>query len=256
MRIYTTAAATCLKTVKQQGAAIASAWQDQYGIRVDVRAIKRIGNDSSERQWGFVVLESLFSTTVCHYGFEGSNERGVRLIITPERQMTAGNRQYLHCPEKLLALTEVENTHWRECVRTYAAAVKGITADTVGDEATVFLLKSYSERHYAEPFFVLQKSGSQWYGIDCYGIKRPVGIGLGDVHDHCPSLIDVEAQRPMEAANLAPDCVNTGVLIYKENGDKATLLGRPMTKAEIVQDRLSKVPRFKFEMHGECPWAA
>jgi len=50
--------------------------------------------------------------------------------------------------------------------------------------------------------------------------------------------------------------VNTGVLIYKQQGDRVTLLGRPMTNLEIANDRLSQVPRYKFELHGDCPWAA
>lgn len=256
MRIYATAAATDLKTVKQQGAAIATAWQDQNGLRVDVRAIKRLGNDSPERQWGFVVLESLFSTYLCHYAFEGYSELGVRLHITPEQKLNTDNRQYLECPVKLLGLAEVENSHWRECVRTYAAAVREMTAESLVDQATVFILKGYSERQYSEPFHVLQLTGKQWYGIDCYAMKRPLSLGLSDIHAHCPRLIDVKAQRPMETALLASDCVDTGVLIYKEFGDRATLLGRPMTNEEITQDRLSRVPRAKFELHGDCPWAA
>lgn len=256
MRIYATAAATVLKTVKQQGAAIATAWQEQNGICVDVLAIKRIGNDSLERQWGFVVLESLFSTYLCHYAFEGYSERGVRLHVSPEQKLNADNRQYLECPEKLLGMATVENAHWRECVRTYAAAVKEMTAESITDQDTVFLLKGYSERQYSEPFHVLQRTGNQWYGIDCYAMKRPVSIGLSDLHSHCPRLIDVQAQRPMEPFHLASDCVNTGVLIYKDCGDRATLLGRPMKNEEIVNDRLSRVPRFQFELHGDCPWAA
>nr|CEK42371.1 hypothetical protein PQBR57_0418 [Pseudomonas fluorescens SBW25] len=256
MRIYATAATSDLKTVKKQGIAIATAWQEQNGLRVDVGAIKRLGNDCPERQWGFVVLESLFSTYLCHYAFEGFSERGVRLHVTPEQKLNTDNRQYLECPEKLLGLAEVENSHWRECVRTYSEAIRGMTPKSIGDQATVFILKGYSERQYSEPFHVLQLTGKQWFGIDCYAMKRPLSLSLIDIHAHCPQLIDVKALRPMESALLASDCVDTGLLIYKKFGDRATLLGRPMTNEEITQDRLSRVPRVKFELHGDCPWAA
>lgn len=256
MRIYTTAAITDLKTVKKQGAFIADAWQRQNGIRVDVRAIKRIGNLSADNQWGFVILESLFSTHLCHYAYQGSSQSGVRLVVTPERNMSLDFPEYLACPDKFLAMAEVENTYWRECVRRYAAAVKEVTPETVGNSATVFLMKGYSQLDYSEPFHVLQVEGSQWYGIDCYGSKRPVNLSLGVVLEHCPRLIDVQAQKPFEAAILAPDCVDTGVLIYKEHDNRVTLLGRPMTNLEIAHDRLSKVPRFTFELHGDSLWAA
>ena len=141
-------------------------------------------------------------------------------------------------------------------MRTYAAGVKDLTTESIGNQATVFLLKAYSQRDYSEPFHVLQKDGSQWFGLDCYGRKRPVNIGLGVIHEHCPRLIEVTTQRPYDAKGLASDCVNTGVLIYKQQGDRVTLLGRPMTNLEIANDRLSQVPRYKFELHGDCPWAA
>ena len=83
-----------------------------------------------------------------------------------------------------------------------------------------------------------------------------MNIGLGVIHEHCPRLIEVTTQRPYDAKGLASDCVNTGVLIYKQQGDRVTLLGRPMTNLEIANDRLSQVPRYKFELHGDCPWAA
>ena len=51
----------------------------------------------------------------------------------------------------------------------------------------VFLLKGYSQREYGEPFHVLQKDGSQWFGIDCYRTKRPVNLCLG--------VIDAVGQR-------------------------------------------------------------
>lgn len=256
MRIHTTAVLADLKTVKQQGACIAQAWQQQNGIRVDVRAIKRVGNLSAENQWGFVVLESLFSTYLCHYTFEGSSYSGIRLIVTPERRLSMDYPSYLACPPKFLAMAEVENGYWRECVRTYREAVKQLTQESIGSSATVFLMKGYSQREYGEPFHVLQKDGAQWFGIDCYGEKRPVNLSLGVILEHCPRLIDVSAEKPMDPTILAPDCVDTGVLIYKEHDNRATLLGRPMTKLEIANDRLSKVPRRKFELHGECRWAA
>ncbi|HDS1721600.1 hypothetical protein NPS53_08820 [Pseudomonas putida] len=256
MRIHTTASVTDLKTVKRQGAYIAEAWQRLNGVSVDVRAIKRIGKLDAENQWGFVVLESLFSTYLCHYSYEGGPLSGVRLVVTPERQMSLDNPNYLLCPAKLLAMAEVENSRWRESVRTYAAAVAEVTEESVGSQATLFLMKAYSQREYGEPFYVLQKDGSQWFGIDCYGRKRTVNLNLGIIHEHCPRMIDVNSQRPYDPGTLASDCVNTGVLIYKEQGNHVTLLGRPMTNLEVANDRLSKVPRFKFELHGDCPWAA
>jgi len=256
MRIYLTATITDLKTVKKQGAFIAEAWQRQNRVQVDVRAIKRIGNVTPEIQWGFIVLESMFGTYLCHYEYGGNVHDGIRLVVTPESLMSLDSPAYLACPERFLSMTEVENAYWRECVRCYSAAVKEVTSETVGDSATVFLLKGYSQREYGEPFHVLQKDGSQWFGIDCYRTKRPVNLCLGVIQEHCPSLINVQLQKPFESANLADDCVDTGVLIYKEHCNRVTLLGRPMTNHEIAQARLSMVPRVTFELHGECPWAA
>jgi len=256
MRIHTSVALTDLRTVKRQGAYIAEAWRRQTGIDVNVVAIKRIGNITPQSQWGFVVLESLFSTYLCHYAYESGGHSGVRLVVTPERLMSLEYPNYLECPVKFLSIANVENSYWRDCVRTYAAGVKDLTTESIGNQATVFLLKAYSQRDYSEPFHVLQKDGSQWFGLDCYGRKRPVNIGLGVIHEHCPRLIEVTTQRPYDAKGLASDCVNSGVLIYKQQGDRVTLLGRPMTNLEIANDRLSQVPRYKFELHGDCPWAA
>lgn len=256
MRIHTSAATTVLKTVKSQGAFIAEAWQNQNGVPVEVRAIKRVANISPENQWGFIVLDSIFNTYLCHYTFERGTQSDVRLVVTPERDLSPDYPEYLACPGKLLAMADVANSYWRECVSTYAAAVKGITAEVVGESATVFLMLPYSQREYGEPFHVLRKEGDQWYGIDCYSRKRPVNLTLEAVHERCPALIDVNSQRSYDPGNLASDCVNTGLLIYKDQGHRVTLLGRPMTKLEIANDRLSQVPRRRFELHGECPWAA
>ncbi|NVL49978.1 hypothetical protein F2S72_09525 [Pseudomonas syringae pv. actinidiae] len=255
MRIHTSAVLADLKTVKRQGECIAQAWKDQNRTPVDVMAIKRLGNTSAENQWGFVVLESIFSTYLCHYSFEGSGY-GIRLVVTPENRLSIDSPSYLACPQKLLDLAKAENSYWRDGVRTYREALKEITPEALGNSATLFLMREYSQREYGEPFHVLQIEGSQWFGVDCYGRKRPLSLNLNTVLEHCPRLINQDALKAYDPAKLAHDCVDTGVLIYKECDDKVILLGRSMTKLEIANDRLSSVAGYHFELHGECPWAA
>ncbi len=250
MRIYTSAQLHDLKTVKAQGLRIAQAWRDQCGQEVEVKAIKRTDAFAQDRQGGFVVLESLFSTYLCHYEFEG-----LRLVITPEQQLSADHRCYLKCPARLLSLAAPTNSFWRECVRAYSSATKELTQDRLTGNVTLFLKRCYETREYGEPFFILQKKDGQWFGIDCYGERKAVHLGISDIHDHCPVLIDHASLRPMETNDLACDCVNTGELIYKESNGRAVLLGRPMTRAEIVRDRMSFVVPVKFDLHGGVAWA-
>jgi len=55
--------------------------------------------------------------------------------------------------------------------------------------------------------------------------------------------------------DLASDCVNNGVLIYKEDGDRASLLGRPQSKAEMAEEHIAVIKLFKItDLHGPCAW--
>lgn len=250
MRIYAQAEAKALRTVKLQGEWISRAWQEQRGLAVTVKGIKRTGNIRKDLQWGFVVLESIFNTYLCHYRFDGS-----RIEVTEEASLSAFHRDYLQCPESLLALAPSDNDHWRDLNRTYLAATKELTKDRLAGNVQVFLKRAYETREYGEPFFVLQKRDGQWYGIDCYGQERPLSIGIADVHDHCPVLIDKQALKRMEAESLASDCINTSGIIYKQRGDYATLLGRAMSGAEIADARLSDAIYPVLSLDGNFAWS-
>lgn len=250
MRFYASSTPKDLKTVTAQGERIVSLFEQERGLSVQVKAIKRTGNPSKDHQWGFVVLESLFDTYLCHYNF-----RFDILSVTSESQLTSESKEYLECPESLLRMVEPSNNTWRDCVRTYRAAIKNLTADRLAQNVTLFLKKSYSTSQYSEPFFVLQRSDGDWFGIDCYGDRKFLSLGIDEIHAHCPMLVDVDALKPMDTSNLCSDCVNIGLLIYKENGSNAVLLGRPKTRLETMVDEFSSVPKFKFDLHGECFWA-
>jgi len=250
MRIYAQAHAKDLRTVKLQGEKIASAWHEQRGLSVNVKAIKRIGFVRKDVQWGFVVLESLFSSYLCHYRFDGS-----RLEVTGEASLSGINRDYLQCPGKLLALAPSENDQWRDLNRTYLAATKELTKERLAGNVQVFIKRAYETREYGEPFFVLQKRDGQWFGIDCYDEERPLTIGNSDVHDHCPVLIDKQTLRKLDASSLASDCVNAGGVIYKQCGDHATVLGRAMSSAEIADERLSHVIQPVLALEGNFAWS-
>ncbi|WP_162962036.1 hypothetical protein [Pseudomonas aeruginosa] len=250
MRIFTTAQPSDVKTVKAQGRRIAEAWYQSRGLTVEVKAIKRTESIGTDRQCGFIVLESLFNTYLCHYQFEAD-----RLEVTPEQQLSAVHRRYLKCPEALLSQSAPENPFWRLCVAKYAAATKELTREQLTGNAVLFLTIRYETREYGEPFYILQKDENQWFGIDCYGERKPLSLGLDDIHDHCPSLIDVDSLKPMDTSELSPDCVVAGGLIYKEVGESAIVLGRPKTRAEIIADSFAFMLAPTFELHGESIWA-
>lgn len=250
MRIYTTVLLQEIRTVKAQGLRIAQAWLDQYGQEVAVKAIKRTQLLSTDQQRGFVVLESLFSTYLCHYELDG-----VRLTVTPEKLLNADHRSYLKCPVNLLAQAEPTNSYWRDCVQAYCAATKELTKDRLAGNVTLFLKKCFDTRQYSEPFFILQKTDGQWFGVDCYGDRKPLSIGIDDIHDHCPLLVDDASLRPMESCDLADDCVIAAGLIYKVSNSRGVLLGRCMTRAEIVRDRIRFVMPVKFDLHEGIAWA-
>lgn len=249
MRIYASANRHHVKTVKAQGQRVVDAWKEARALSVEVKAIKRIGNIAPDNQWGFVVLESLFSTYLCHYSYEGT-----RLTVTPELLLDASHRNYLQCPGSLLAQAETENSRWRDCARTYMAAVKELTADRLAGNVTLFLKKRYETRQYGEPFYVLQKNEGEWFGINCYGERKYLRLSLSDIHDHCPALINVESLKAIDTNALSPECVNTGVLVYRESGDSASILGRPMTRPDIVYASMGFMAPPKFELHGDCIW--
>lgn len=250
MRIYTSALPADLRTVKAQGQRIAKAWNTERGIQVDLKAIKRTRTLNAECQSGFVVLESIFDTYLCHYKFNAGT-----LLITEESALTVDIVERLECPASLLAQATPLNAYWRECVQAYASACKQLTADRLAGNVTLFLLRAYETRQYSEPFFVVQKHDGEWFGIDCYGEKKYLGVSNSDLLEHCPKLIDLESQRPMDTSGLASDCVNTGVLIYKQDGSRAHLLGRPKTRAEVLAEQYIVLPLPRFDLHGEFAWA-
>jgi hypothetical protein len=250
MRIYATAHEKDLKTVKSQGERIAAAWYEKRGTHVEVKAIKRTGNPLKHKQWGFVVLESIFGTYLCHYVFWRND-----LTVTHESILNSDLPEYLECPEKILAMAEPENILWRDCVRTYQAAMKVLTPDRLAGNVTLFLKKCFETRQYGEPFFVVQRKDGDWFGIDCYGMAKYLSLNMADLYAHCPVLVDVQAQRPMSDSGLASDCVNTGILIYKQTGNHGVLLGRPKTRAEIVNENLALIRPTRFSLHGDCFWA-
>ena len=233
MRIYATAKDKDHKTVKAQGERIATVWLEKRGTHVEVKAIKRTGNPLKQKQWGFVVLESIFGTYLCHY-LIWRNE----LTVTHESLLNSDTPEYLGCPEKLLGMAKPENNLWRDCVRTYQAAIQNLNAGQLFGNVTLFLKKCFETRQYGEPFFVIQRHEGDWFGIDCYGERKFLSLSLTDIHAHCPVLVNVQAQRPMSVGGLASDCVNAGILIYKQTGNHAVLLGRPKTRAEIVDEQL------------------
>lgn len=250
MRIFTSAQPSDLKTVKAQGKRIAEAWQQDRGLNVEVKAIKRTEAIAVDRQRGFVVLESLFSSYLCHYEFDGD-----RLVVTPEQQLNTASRSYLKCPASLLLQSESANPFWRECVAIYATATKELTRERLAGSVTLFLAIKYETREYGEPFFILQNDEGQWFGIDCYGDRKPLSLGLDVIHEHCPSLIDIRSLKPMDTSELAPDCIVAGGLIYKERGDRAIVLGRPKTRAETIADSFTFMLPSTFDLHGDGIWA-
>lgn len=249
MRIFASAQPSDLKTIKAQGKRIAEAWQQDRGLRVEVKAIKRTEAIAADRQRGFIVLESLFNTYLCHYEFDGG-----RLVVTPEQQLSTANRTYLKCPASLILQSEPANPFWRDCVAKYAAATKELTRERLAGNVTLFLAIKYETREYGEPFFILQKDEGQWFGIDCYGERKPLSVGLDVVHEHCPSLIDTHSLKPMDTSELAPDCIVAGGVIYKECGDRAIVLGRPKTRAETIADSFTFLLPPTFDLHGDGIW--
>lgn len=250
MRIYAAAEENDLKTVKAQGERIASAWREKRGTFVQVKAIKRTGNPLKHRQWGFIVLESMFDTSVYHYQFSRGD-----LTVTHESLLNTDFPEYLECPERFLSMAPCQNSLWRESVRTYQSAIRELTPERVTGDVTLFLKKSYETRQYGEPFFVIQRQGADWFGIDCYSERKFLSLSWADIHAHCPVLIDIPSQRAMDIDNLAPDCVNTGLLIYKQTGDHAVLLGRPKTRAELVREAVAWMNPISFSLHGDCVWS-
>ncbi|HEJ4407734.1 TPA: hypothetical protein SL557_000011 [Pseudomonas aeruginosa] len=250
MRIFTTAQPFDLKTVKAQGKRIAEAWRQDRGLNVEVKAIKRTEAIAADHQRGFVVLESLFSTYLCHYEFDGA-----RLVVTPEQQLSAVSRSYLKCPASLISQSEPVNPFWRECVAIYAAATKELTKERLVGNVTLFLAIKYETREYGEPFFILQKDEGQWFGIDCYGARKPLSLGLDDIHEHCPRLVELRALKPMDTSELARDCIVAGGLIYKQSGERAIILGRPKTRAETIADSFTFMLPAAFDLHGDALWA-
>jgi hypothetical protein len=250
MRILTTAQLSDLKTVKAQGRRVAEAWQKDRGLTVEVKAIKRTESIADDRQRGFVVLESLFDTYLCHYEFEAD-----RLVVTPESHLSAANLSYLKCPAGLLSQSTPANPFWRLCVSKYAAATKELTKERLAGSVALFLAIRYETREYGEPFYILQKDDEQWFGIDCYGERKPLRLSLDEIHSHCPCLIDVSTLKAMDSSELAPDCVVAGGLIYKDVGESAIVLGRPKTRAEKIADSFAFMLAPTFELHGESIWA-
>ena len=250
MRFYTTAESNDCKTVKAQGLRVALAWKEQTGIQVQVKSIKRIGNTAPHLQWGFIVLESIFGADLCFYKFDGAT-----LSVRDESSLVIDEPQHLQCPEPMLAKAETANGFWRECVRTYTTATRHLSSDRLAQNATLFLMKPYAVHQYSEPFFVLQKQAGEWFGIDCYGERKYLTPSICEIHEHCPVLIDLPTLRPMDVSGLASDCVNTGLVIYKEDGNRAHLLGRPKTRLEKLAECRSVMPRVRFDLHGEVSWA-
>ncbi|KQW19696.1 MULTISPECIES: hypothetical protein [Pseudomonas] len=251
MRIYSTAQASDLLTVKRQGQKVAEAWMEQRGLsHVTVRAIKRVDGFGKHVQWGFVVLESIFDSYLCHYRFDRA-----RLEITGEVTLSAVCREYLQCPDRLLALVESRNSRWRDLNRTYLEAVRLFKANVFAGDVKVFIKKPYENRQYSEPFFVLTKCSGQWFGIDCYDEKRPLNIGTKDVIDHCPILVDEGSLKPMAVHGLAPDCVNVAGVIYKQDGLHSTLLGRPEKPFDVVTERLSHFMQPVMSLEPEFAWS-
>ncbi|MCF5371912.1 hypothetical protein [Pseudomonas syringae] len=250
MSLYVSFVAHDIKTVKAQGARVASAWAEGQGIDVSVKAIKRTCDIKGGKQSGFVVLESLFETYLCFYSF-----RNDILNVTHERFLSPSLVEYLECPLRFFSLARSENALWRECVGIYAAALKDLPADRLAGNVTLFLKLQYEVRQYGEPFFVLQRQDGDWFGIDCYGERKILALAISDIYAHCPTLIDVTSQRAVDTSNLAADCVNTGVLIFKQTRNHAVLLGRPKTRAEIVKDQFFVMPSNPFDLYGDCMWA-
>ncbi|HBP6380000.1 TPA: hypothetical protein L6A07_33055 [Pseudomonas aeruginosa] len=249
MRIFASAQPSDLKTIKAQGQRIAEAWQQDRGLRVEVKAIKRTEAIAADRQRGFIVLESLFNTYLCHYEFDGG-----RLVVTPEQQLSTASRTYLNCPASLILQSEPANPFWRDCVAKYAAATKELTRERLGGNVTLFLAIKYETREYGEPFFIIQKDEGQWFGIDCYGDRKPLSLDLDVIHEHCPSIIDTDSLKPMDTSELAPDCIVAGGVIYKESGDRAIVLGRPKTRAETIADSFPYMLPPTFDLHGDSIW--
>lgn len=251
MRIYSAAQSSDLRSVKRQGQKVAEVWQEQRGLsHVTVKAIKRVGGFGKDVQWGFVVLESIFDSYLCHYRFDRA-----RLEITEESTLSAVCREYLQCPERLLALVESSNSRWRDLNRTYLKALDLMKTNRFSGDAKVFIKKPYETRQYSEPFFVLIKCSGQWFGIDCYDEKRPLNIGVTDVIDHCPVLVEEGALKPMPVDALAPDCVNVAGLIYKQDGEHATLLGRPEKPSDVATERLSHFMQPVMSLEPQFAWS-
>jgi hypothetical protein len=246
MRINADANRKDLKTVKAQGQRVARAWREQTGIQVDVKAIKRT-HGTSDSAFGFVVLESYTRTYLCHYDFEAD-----RLSVRNEYSLKTLLPKYLGCPENLLAMAEPENNYWRQCTRAYMAFDES-SPDRFAGNVTLFLLNRVERRDYSEPFHVLQKREGEWFGIDCYGEAKYLQISISDIREHCPVFIDMSALKPYDQTGLAYDCVNTGQVIYKVDGEQATLLGRTMTRLEQIEDRCNFLTIRQFELHPENP---
>lgn len=251
MRIYAKAQTNKLRTVKSQGEHVAEAWGSQRGFhRPTVKAIKRVGH-ADNLQWGFIVLETYCNSYLCHYLFNHD-----RLEVTEEISLSADHRDYLQCPESLLAMTEIQNSRWRDLNRTYLKAAKDFTGPLIDKDIRLFLKKGYSTREYSEPFFVVAKESGYWYGFDCYGDKKHLRVTKGDILDHCPVVFDEAQLRPMEAEGLANDCIVSGGLVYKQDGDYAILLGRKQTTTEMVTSALQRALIPVRCLEPSLPWLA
>lgn len=233
MRIYAKAQTNKLRTVKSQGEYVAEVWGNQRGFhRPTVKAIKRVGH-ADNLHWGFLVLETYCNSYLCHYLFNHD-----RLEVTEEISLSADHRDYLQCPESLLAMTEVQNSRWRDLNRTYLKAAKALTGELKNKDVRLFLKKGYSTREYSEPFFVVAKESGYWYGYDCYNEKKYLRVDNGEILDHCPVVFDEAGLKAIETDGLADDCVVAGGLVYKQDRDYACLLGRKQTTDERVTSAL------------------
>lgn len=243
MKLYSSYQNNEIKTVRAQGQKIVEIYQQQQGMSITVKCIKRTGMTSNNSQWGFAVLETYNRTFICHYSLKFSS-----LVVTEEVSLSSFDADYLDCPQRFLSACTATNPDWRRCVDLYQAASK-ITSEHLVEGVVIFLTKPLELAGYFEPISVLTLENGEWYGLDSSALqKRLLPVGLEVIRAHCPSIIDVDNLNSIDTDYCDSDLVVTSRIIYKLEGDIASIVGRPMTNMEKINATAVSVSGTLFDM--------
>ena len=186
---------------------------------------------------------------ICHYSIKYEN-----FTISKEESITDFEPGFLDCPKAYLDMATETNPEWREFVRSYCQAKK-LKSSEIRNGDFVFLERQLDRNDFYEPVSVLQKTDEGWFAVNTSSSGRQfVSIGFNEILTHCPSKVSLETLDPINPDSYGPNFKEAGSILYATKGDRSRLIGRKMTKTEILCDLAVSVKGANFYLPGQSPF--